>query len=58
MKKDISMWGAILVAVAFAALVVFDLRSGSRWRAVRDFSLGLIFIGLALRGRRSRALFR
>lgn len=53
MKKDISMWLAILVAVAFAAMVVFDLRSGSRWRAVRDFSLGLIFIGLALRGRRT-----
>jgi hypothetical protein len=42
---------AILVAVIFAALTVYDLYSSHPWAAVRDFALGFLSIGLAVRVR-------
>ena len=53
MRADVLMWLSIILAVAFGALAIQQWFAGSWFHALVHLSLGFVFVGLAVRARRT-----
>ena len=50
-SRDVRIAIAVLAAVAMAGITAADLHEGKQLRAARDFCLGIVCVGAALKSR-------